>query len=101
MSERSALVMAAHSHSLKASPRPLIARVLRQITMRGLFANVVLLVVAMALGGVEGNGGRTAGALVALVVVGNGLDGFGRRFRHGCLRCGRRENAGRAGIVPR
>src|ERR1700736_989599 len=62
----------------KASPRPSIARVLRQIAMRGLFADVVLLVVAMALGGIEGNAGRAAGALVALVVVGHGL----KRFRH-------------------
>jgi hypothetical protein len=82
-------------------PRPSAARVLHQIPVRGLFADVVLFVVAMALGGVEGNGGRAAGALVALIVVGNGRNRFGRRFRHGWLRCARRENAGRAGIVPR
>ena len=61
----------------KISSRPSAARILRQIAVRGLFADVVLLVVAMALGGVEGNAGRAAGALVALVFVGNGLDGFG------------------------
>src|SRR6266404_1496158 len=86
--------------SFKASPRPSAAGVLRQIPMRGLFADVLLFVVAMALGGVEGNGGRAAGALVALIVVGNGLDGFGRRFRHGCLRYARWENAGRVDGVP-
>ena len=63
------------------------AGVLRQVAVGGLLADVVLLVVAMAFGGVEGNGRRAAGALVALVVVGNGLDGFGRRFRHAVLRC--------------
>jgi hypothetical protein len=37
---------------------------------------------------------------VALVVVGNGLDGFGWRFGHGRLRCACRENAGCGGGVP-
>src|SRR4051794_1275706 len=58
-------------------PGTAMAGVLHEIAVRGLFANVVLLVVAMAFGGVEGNGGRAAGALVALVVVGNGRDGRG------------------------
>ena len=52
-----------------ASPRPAVAGVLGQIAVLGLFADVVLLVVAMALGGVERNAGRAAGALVALVVL--------------------------------
>jgi len=38
-----------------------------------LLADVVLLVVAVALGGVDGNFGRAAGALVAPVAVGNGV----------------------------
>jgi hypothetical protein len=72
---------------ISPSTRPSVARVLRQIAVRGLFANVVLLVVAMAPGGVDGNAGRAAGALVAPVVVGNGLDGLCRRLCHACLRC--------------
>ena len=75
----------------KISSRPSAARILRQIAVRGLFADVVFLVVAMALGGVEGNAGRAAGALVALVFVGNGLDGFGQRLCHCSLRYARRE----------
>src|SRR5438876_8039164 len=63
------------------SPRPAIAGVLREIAVRGLLADVVLLVVAMALGGVEGNSGLAAGALVTLVILGNGLDGL-RTLRH-------------------
>src|SRR3954470_20357795 len=59
------------------SPRPAVARVLRQIAVLGLFADVVLLVVAMALGGVEGNVGRAAGALVTLVVLRNRRWAFG------------------------
>src|SRR5882724_2794754 len=66
------------------SARAAVAGVLGQVAVRSLLADVVLLVVAMALGGVEGNGGRAAGALVALVVVGNGRDGFGGRLRHAC-----------------
>src|SRR6185437_4938669 len=58
------------------SPRAAMTCVLRQIAVGGLFADVVLLVVAMAFCGVERRGRRAAGALVALVVVGNGLDGF-------------------------
>jgi hypothetical protein len=42
----------------------------------GLLADVVFLVVAMALGGVDGNLGRAAGPLVTLVVLGNRFDGF-------------------------
>ena len=53
------------------------AGVLRQVAVGGLLADVVLLVVAMALGSVEGNGRRAAGTLVALVAVGDGSDGFG------------------------
>src|SRR4051812_31305272 len=48
------------------SPRPAVAGVLHEIAVGGLFADVVLFVVAMALGGVEGNVGLAAGALVAL-----------------------------------
>src|SRR5436309_2245923 len=58
------------------SPRPAVARVLRHVAVLGLFADVVLLVIAMALGGVERNIGRAAGALVALVVLGNRRNGF-------------------------
>src|SRR6266702_6401115 len=100
MSARSAFVMAAAPYLLKVSPRPFIARVLRQITMRGLFADVVLLVVAMALGGVEGNSGRAAGALVALVAVGNRLNNCGQRFRHAGLRYAWKQNAARGHDVP-
>jgi hypothetical protein len=82
-------------------PRPLVARVLHQIAVRGLFADVVLLVVAMAFGGVEGNGGRTAGALVALVVVGNRRDGFRHGFRHPLAPLPAKEdNARRDDLVP-
>src|SRR5665213_1260744 len=52
------------------------AGVLRQVAVRSLFADVVLLVVAVAFCRVERRGRRAAGTLVALVVVGNGLDGF-------------------------
>src|SRR5207244_2802602 len=41
-----------------ASPRAPVGGVLREIAVRGLFTDVVLLVVAMALGGVERNGRR-------------------------------------------
>jgi hypothetical protein len=47
-----------------------------------LLSDVLFLVVAMALGGVEGNAGGAAGALVALVVFGNRLDGFGQWLGH-------------------
>jgi hypothetical protein len=47
-----------------------------------LFADIVFFVVAVALGGVEGDGGGAAGALVALVVIGNGRDGFGQGSCH-------------------
>jgi hypothetical protein len=42
-----------------------------------LFADVVFFVVAVALGGVERGFGFAAGALVGLVVLWDGLDGFG------------------------
>src|SRR6476619_3502938 len=53
------------------SPRPPVAGILRHVAVPGLLADVVLLVVAMALGGVERHVGGTAGALVALVVLGD------------------------------
>jgi hypothetical protein len=56
-----------------------------------LFADVLLLVVAVALGGVERNIRRAAGAFVTLVVLGNGLDGSRRRSCHAYLRCARRK----------
>jgi hypothetical protein len=62
----------------RISPRPLVARVLHHVAVIALLADVVLLVVAMALGSVEGNGRRAAGTLVALVAVGDGSDGFGQ-----------------------
>jgi hypothetical protein len=52
----------------------------------GLLADVLFLVVAMALGGVERTAWRAAGALVALVVFGSGFYGFGLGFCHRCLR---------------
>src|SRR5258707_306346 len=69
------------------SPRSPVTRVLRQIAVCGLFADVVLLVVAMSLGGVEGNAGRAAGAFVALVVLGDRRHGV----RHHGLRDQRKE----------
>jgi hypothetical protein len=42
-----------------------------------LLADIVFFVVAVALGGVEGDFGFAAGALVTFVVFGNGLDRFG------------------------
>src|SRR2546430_2813096 len=65
-------------------PRSPVAGVLREIAVGGLLANIVLLVVAMALGGVEGNVGRAAGALVALVILGdrrNSLRHHGLRYQ--------------------
>src|SRR5438105_750235 len=50
--------------------------------MLGLLADVLFFVVAMAFGGVDGNLGRAARSLVALVVLGNRLDGFLQRFCH-------------------
>jgi hypothetical protein len=58
------------------------AGVLHEIAVRGLFADVVLLVVAMALRGVERNGRRAAGPLGALRVRWHGLDGLVQRFCH-------------------
>ena len=65
-----------YAESRDSHPDRRLARVLRQIAVLGLFADVVLLVVAMALGGVERNAGRAAGALVALVVLGDGRCGL-------------------------
>jgi hypothetical protein len=78
-----------------SSPAPSIARILHQIPMVPLLANVVLLVIAVALGGVEGDFGVAAGALVALVVFRDGLDGFGHA-RSPSLQ----DNAGRGAGVP-
>jgi len=81
------------------SPAPSIAGVLRHIPVAALFADVVFFVVAVALGGVERDLRFAAGALVALVVFGNGLDGF--RFCHArSPALTRRDNAGRGARVP-
>src|SRR5260370_11292491 len=64
----------------RPSPRPPVAGVLRHVAGLGLLADIVFLVVAMALGGVDGNLGRAAGSLVAPVILGNRFDGF--RLRH-------------------
>jgi hypothetical protein len=61
-----------------------------------LLANIVFLVVAVALGGVEGDFGVAAGALVGLVVFRDGLDGFG----HARSPAVRGDNAGRGARVP-
>ena len=53
------------------SPRPPVAGVLRHIAMLALLADVLFFVVAMALGGVDGNLGRAAGSL--LLSSGTGL----------------------------
>jgi len=85
----------------RISPRPLVARVLHHVAVIALLADVVLLVVAVALGGVEGNAGRAAGTLVALVAGGDGGDGFGRRFRHRLLLAsGEKRGAGRSRSPP-
>ena len=60
----------------RPSPRPAVARVLHHVAVVTLFADVVLFVVAMALGGVDGNLGRAARPLVTPVVLRNRLDGF-------------------------
>jgi hypothetical protein len=80
-------------------PRPSVTRILHQIPVSGLLADVLFLVVAMALGGVERTAWRAAGALVALIVFGSGFYGFGLGFCHRCLRR-TGENADGAGIVP-
>ena len=80
-----------------ASPAPPVARILHQIAVVALFADVLFFVVAVALGGVDGDLRLAAGALVALVVFGNGRDGFGHA-RSPVL--ARRDNAGRSGRVP-
>ena len=72
------------------------ARVLQEIAVLGLLADVVLLVVAMALGGVDGNAGCAAGTFVALVLVRHGLDGLAQRLRHWLLRYIRRNVAARS-----
>src|SRR5260370_35422649 len=58
------------------SPRPPVAGVLRHVAGLGLLADIVFLVVAMALGGVDGNLGAAAGPLVTLVSLGNRVVGF-------------------------
>src|SRR6266496_5111169 len=57
------------------SPTPPITRILHHVPVIALLADVVLFVVAVTFRGVDGNARRAAGALVALVAVGNGLDG--------------------------
>jgi hypothetical protein len=64
-----------------------------------LLADVLFLIITMPLRRVDGNARCAAGALVALVVVRNGFDGFGLLFGHYLLRCIHR-NAGRTCIVP-
>src|SRR5947209_2827228 len=83
------------------SPAPAMAGVLRQIAVGGLFADVVLFVVAVAFGGVERNFGGAARALVAPVVVGNGRDGFVERLCHASSPLSWRANAGRDNVVPK
>jgi hypothetical protein len=51
-----------------------------------LFADVVFFVVAVAFGGVERDLGFAAGALVALVAVRDGRDGFGHARSPVCWR---------------
>ena len=75
------------------SPRPAVAGVLCQVAVLALFADIVLLVIAMAPGGVDGNFGRAAGTLVALVLFGNRRDGFGPRLRHQFLHLARAPHA--------
>jgi hypothetical protein len=58
------------------------AGVLHEIAVRGLLADVVLLVVAMAFCRVQWNGRSAAGSLVALRILRNGLDGFVQRLCH-------------------
>ena len=70
---------------LKRLPRPSIARVLRHVAVVALLADVVLLVVAMALGGVDGHLRRAAGPLGTPVLLGNGRNGFFKRFGHQIL----------------
>src|SRR3954468_9351120 len=82
------------------SPAPALAGVLGQIAVGGLFADVVLFVVAVAFGGVERDFWRAAGALVAPVVVGNGRDGFVERLCHASSPLSWRANAGRGNVVP-
>src|SRR5258707_8189233 len=81
------------------APRPPVAGVLRHVAVLGLLADVVFFVVAMALGGVDGNLGRAARSLVALVILGNRLDGFLQRLCHHRSPLLMR-NAERAGVVP-
>jgi hypothetical protein len=80
----------------ETSPTPSIARILHQIPVIPLLADVVFFVVAVALGGVERDFGVAARAFVALVVFRNWLDGFG----HARSPAARRDNAGRGARVP-
>src|SRR5260370_1546910 len=81
------------------SPRPPVAGVLRHVAVLGLLADVVFFVVAMALGGVDGNLGRAARSLVALVILGNRLDGFLQRLCHHLSPLLMMINAARAAFV--
>jgi hypothetical protein len=72
----SGFALRAPRNDYAGSPAPPVTRILHHVPVLGLFADVVFFVVAVALGGVDGNIRRAAGALVALVVLGNGLDGF-------------------------
>ena len=47
-----------------------------------------------------GTFGVLPGPLWLLVVLGNGRNGFFKRFGHQILHCIRRRNAGQAGLVP-
>jgi len=70
---------ASQNDELSAPP---VAGVLHHIAVVALLADVLLFVVAMALGGVDGRAGRAAGAFVALVLLGDRLDGFCHGFCH-------------------
>ncbi|QHP70860.1 hypothetical protein EI171_28385 [Bradyrhizobium sp. LCT2] len=60
----------------------LVACVLGEIAVRRLLANILLLVVAVAFGGVDRDRRRAAGALVALVFFRNRLHCLRQRFCH-------------------
>src|SRR3954462_5833271 len=70
-------ICSAGTNRTAPSPAPSMTGILHQIAVLALLANVVFFVVAVALGGVEGDFGVAAGALVALVVFGDGRDGPG------------------------
>jgi hypothetical protein len=80
--------------------RPSVTRILLHVRVVALLADIPLLVVAMALGGVERNLGRAAGALGALVLLGNRFDGFRHGFCHRSSPLLTEENADGGGIVP-